>query len=155
MKERQEPILLSEGKKFEKNVKKEWHDTAKDGIITYERPIRKENNRKGRIDIFVDEVGDDLVSVVEIKNTDWDKMKLENVRRNARRHIRQIWEYIDSQMRSNEVNVCPGIIFSKIPQDINRLKLIESMFENEGIQVVWHNESIDEIRERMKKPKSP
>lgn len=146
-----EPFLLSEGKKFEQMIKKEWHDTSKDGKLNCERSIKKENGRKGRIDIFVDEIGHDLVSIIEIKNTNWDMMKEENIRRNARRHIRQLWEYIDSQIKSSAVDICPGIIFSRKPNDIQRLQLLESMFENEGIQIVWHNEPIEELRERMKR----
>lgn len=79
------------------------------------------------------------------------KIKAENIRRNARRHIRQLWGYIDSQMRMSEADICPGIIFSRKTRDIQRLHLVESISDSEGIQIVWHDEPIDDLRERMKR----
>jgi hypothetical protein len=69
------------------------------------------------------------------------------VRRNVRRQIRQVWNYIESQLKTKK-DVSPGIIFSKQPQDKERMKLIESMFEEEGIPVVWQDETIEERKMR-------
>ncbi len=114
-----------------------------------------EGIEKNDIENIVEEIGDDLVSIVEIKNTDWDNIKIENIRRNVKRQARQIWGYIEYQTDSREVSVSPGIIFPNIPKDPERLKLIESLFDHECVQVVWESESIDEVRTRMmNKPKS-
>ena len=82
-------------------------------------------------------------------------MAEKNVRRNVRRQVRQIWGYIESQILNGEhveggegKDVCPGIIFPKRPRDKERMKLIEDMFEEEGIPVVWHDESIEERKGR-------
>ncbi len=79
----------------------------------------------------------------------------EAVRRNVRRQIRQVWSYIESQIVEGEYvedgehkDVCPGIIFPKRPKDGERMKLIEEMFEEEGIPVVWHDETIEERKAR-------
>jgi hypothetical protein len=69
------------------------------------------------------------------------------VRRNARRQIKQIWDYIDSQLKAKR-DVSPGIIFPKRPKHRARMKLIEDMFEEEGIPVVWHDETIEERKAR-------
>jgi hypothetical protein len=90
-----------------------------------------------------------LVSIVEIKSTDWDRIKIENIPRNVKRQSRQIWEYIEFQTDSRGISVSPGIIFPKIPKDPERLKMIESLFDRECIQVVWENESTEEVRTRI------
>ncbi|MBN1322406.1 MAG: hypothetical protein JW986_00185 [Methanotrichaceae archaeon] len=88
-------------------------------------------------------------------NTDWDKMKLVNIRHNVKLQARQLWKYIESQTDLRGISVSPGIIFPNPPKDHERLKLIEPMFEGEWIQVVWENESIEKVRQRiMDKSKS-
>ena len=65
------------------------------------------------------------------------------------RQVRQIWSYIDAQLELEGKEVSPGIIFPTRPSDIERLKAIEQIFNNWGIQVVWHDEATDELKERM------
>ena len=89
------------------------------------------------------------MSVVEIKTSDWDRMLDKNVVRNVRRQIRQIWSYVEAQLDLEGRQVCPGVIFPKLPSDLKRLNLIEEMFNEAGIQVVWHNERDDHLRQRM------
>lgn len=150
----QEPTILKKGKRFHKRVQIKWAITA-GGLIKTEENVPKLDNKKGRADIFVEEIGNNLVSIVEIKNTDWDNIKFENIRRNVKRQARQIWDYIEYQTDSEKISVSPGIIFPKIPKDQERLKFVESLFDHECIQVVWENESIDEAKKRMiGKPKS-
>ena len=107
--------------------------------------------RVGRMDVHVD-VDDNFVAVVEIKNTDWDRMTREAVRRNARRQARQIWKYIESQLDGlggdERKEVCPGIVFPRRPTTPGRLELIEKLFEDEGIPVVWDDEPVEDRRAR-------
>ena len=67
--------------------------------------------------------------------------------RNVRRQIKGIWDYIESQLKAAK-EVSPGVIFVKRPGDKERMKLIEDMFEEEGIPVVWRDESIEERKGR-------
>ena len=76
-------------------------------------------------------------------------MKPKSVRRNALRQVRPIWSYIDSQVALEGKAVFPGSIFPTRPSDENRLEQIEGIFNDWGIQVVWHDESIEELRKRM------
>ena len=85
-------------------------------------------------------------AIVEIKNSDWDKMTPRAVRRNAKRQARQIWKYIELQEELD--GICPGIVFPKRPSDPKRLELIEQIFEEEGIPVVWEDESTAERKAR-------
>ena len=144
----QEPSILRNGKEFHKQVQEEWSKTAV-GHVKIEEGVSKSDKSKGRADIFVDEIGEDLVSIVEIKNTDWDKIKPENIQRNVKRQARQLWDYIEFQTDSNRRSVSPGIIYPKIPKDPEKLRLVESILEGECIQVVWENVSIEAARLRM------
>lgn len=141
-----EPSQLRHGKAFHNKMQADWLKTA-EGLVSKEKGITKPSGRKGRIDIFVDDDGDNLVAVAEVKNSDWDKMTEKAVRRNVRRQIKQIWDYIDSQLKAKK-DVSPGVIFPKRPKDKERMQLIEQMFEEEGIPVVWQDETIEERKSR-------
>lgn len=84
-----------------------------------------------------------------MKGTDWDKIKPENVRRNVRRQIRQIWSYVEVITEREKRSVYPGVIFPKLPKKEARWRLIEEMFNDEGIQVVWHSEAIELSKARL------
>ena len=142
-----EPSQLQRGKSFHKKMQADWLDTA-EGQILIEKAVTKPTGRKGRIDIFVDDDdSNNLVAFAEVKDSDWDKMTDSAVRRNVRRQIRQVWNYIESQLKTKK-DVSPGIIFPKQPKDKERMKLIESMFEEDGIPVVWQDETIEERKAR-------
>lgn len=140
-----EPERLHRGKEFHKHIQKEWINTA-EGDVTSEKPITKPSGRKGRMDIFV-RSDETLVAVVEIKNSDWDTMTSTAIPRNVKRQARQILDYIESQLKLGK-EVSPGIIFPKRPKNSNRLDLIERLFDEGGIPVVWEDESIADRKER-------
>ena len=151
-----EPLQLKRGKEFHKLIQQEWQRAAQ-GEVKSEKHITKPNGRKGRGDVFVnDDNPKSSIAIVEIKATDWDKIKAKNVRRYIRRQINQIWSYIESQILKGEYvkggegkSVCPGIIFPKRPKDKERMELIEKMFYEEGIPVVCHDETIEERKARV------
>jgi len=155
MKPNNEPEQLRRGKIFHKKIQTDWIETTQ-GEVKAERIILKRNRRKGRVDIFVDDdAPEGTAAIVEIKASDWDIMTEMAVRRNIRRHIKQIWDYIESQIVDGDYvptgvkkSISPGIIFPKCPKNENRLKLIEESFWEEGITVVWDDESIEECQRR-------
>ena len=140
-----EPKTLKNGKEFHKKIQTEWLDTA-EGEVEAEKQMIKQNGRKGRMDVFI-KTEETYVSIAEIKMSDWDVMTIKNLHRNVRRQIRQIWSYIDSQLEQKR-DVTPGIIFSNRPKKNGRLDLIEQLFGEEGITVVWDDESIEECLKR-------
>ena len=150
-----EPIQLRRGKAFHNLIQEEWLREA-EGDVKPERHITKPSGRKGRVDIFVkNEDPKSPIAIVEIKATDWDRIKESNVRRNVLRQINQIWSYIESQIIQGKhvasgegKDVCPGVIFPKRPKDKKRMNRIEEMFLEEGISVAWHDETIAECGER-------
>lgn len=142
-----EPKCLHQGKEFHKKIQKEWLNSAT-GEVTPEKSITKPSGRKGRVDIFVRSDSDEtLVAIAEIKASDWDSMGSVAVRRNVKRQVRQIWNYIKSQLELGK-EISPGIIFPRRPKDPNRMKLIEQLFDEEGIPVVWEDETIVERKAR-------
>jgi hypothetical protein len=140
-----EPKRLKRGKKFHKKLQDDWHKTA-NGDVLHELEIVKPSGRKGRIDIFVD-AGDNLVAVVEIKASEWHSMTITALRRNVGRYANQIWDYIESQLEQGN-DVSPGVIFPKRLKDPKRMGLIEKLFDEHGISVVWKDESIKERKSR-------
>jgi len=79
---------------------------AEDGKINIENSIplsilRKKTSQQkaARPDIFVDELSD-FISVVEIKSTDWDKVKEKNRKKLLGSHRRQVWRYIEESDNS-------------------------------------------------------
>ncbi len=148
-KKREEPAAFRKGKAFHTEVQDEWKRQA-EGKPRREFPVTKPgaepDDRKGRIDIHVD-AGDDLVAVVEVKSTNWIRMSDAKVRRTVAEYSRQVWEYIDSkELRGKDVS--PGIVLLGKPEDPNRLSLIEGLFEEEGIPVSWHEETVEDARDR-------
>ena len=138
-----EPDRLVRGKKFEKKlINQKWF---LDNEAKYQEPVIKSSGRKGRIDGFMlssKKKDKDLVVVLEFKASDWDSMTLPAVRRNVRRQANQIWDYIDSQIEKGK-QVSPGIMFEKKPEDPERLRLIERMFDEQCIPVSWEDEGIE------------
>jgi hypothetical protein len=140
-----EPNHLRRGKEFHKKIQKEWHKSA-EGDVETEKSMTKPSGQKGRMDIFV-KSDETLVAIAELKASDWDAMTSAALRRNVRRQAHQIWNYIESQLELGR-DVSHGVIFPKRPKDPDRIKLIERLFEKEGIPVVWEDESIAERKAR-------
>jgi len=146
---------LKRGQMFHTKIQKNWKKDA-EGIKRIEKSCIKPSGRKGRMDIHVEvEDEDKLVACVEIKASNWNAMTDKAVIRNVRRQISQVWDYIESELeRGNEVS--PGVIFPKRPKDKDRMLLIEKLFEEEGIPVVWEDEIREERKNRWgKKPPFP
>ena len=143
-----EPERLRQGKSFHRHVQAEWEagEGEGEGEVVSEKPVVKPSGRRGRVDIFV-AVDGRLVAIAEIKYSDWDAMTQSAARRNVKRQARQIWDYIDSQLALGR-DVSPGVVFPKRPESASRLALVETLFDAEGIPVVWYEESTEERRSR-------
>jgi hypothetical protein len=143
---RPEPEKLRRGKAFHRAVQDDWTHTAQ-GEVDIEKAVKKPSGRRGRIDILAGANTTGSVGVGEVKATDWNRMTESSLRRNVTRQARQIWDYIESQL-AQEKEVSPGVIFPTRPESIERLNLIEALFEEHGIAVVWYDESLEERRSR-------
>lgn len=144
---------LRKGRQFHLKIQSEWKKEAQ-GDIKKEKGCIKPSGRKGRMDIHVqDENEEKLVACVEIKASDWDRMTEKAVIRNVKRQIHQVWDYIESELERGK-EVSPGIIFPKRPKNKKRMLLIERLFEEEGIPVVWEDETVEERKEKREKNKN-
>jgi len=134
---------LRKGRRLNKKIQRSWGKEVQ-GKVKPEKPCIKLSGKKGRMDIHVEVKEENkLVSCVEVKNTDWNRMTEQSIRRNVKRQINQVWNYIDSELtRGKEIS--PGIIFPKKPRGKSKLNLVERLFEEKGIPVVWNDESIKE-----------
>ena len=95
--------------------------------------------RRGRIDIFVDKI-DDFVSVIEIKSTDWDRIKPQNRRKNLGSHCRQILRYVDKYLDDDEISVCAGMIYPQSPRTPGLKAEIEKYLNDQCLQVLWYDD---------------
>jgi hypothetical protein len=139
-----EPECLRRGKEFHKKVQSDWDMNIKDGNLNIEHtinllsyPSRAKHIKNGRLDLFVDELGE-FVSVIEIKSTDWDKIKPSNIHKLLTSHRRQIWNYISEYLDNDKIEVCPGIIYPVAPSSNEHREYIEEYLNSYGIQVVWY-----------------
>lgn len=76
--------------------------------------------------------------VVEIKASNWDKMKPHRVRPNALRHVRQLWRNIRAEL--NDGAILPTVIYPGTPKTPGRKNQIEEILHEMGIQVVWRDD---------------
>jgi len=140
-----QPRQLQRGREFENRVKADWKRTAEgepetEVTIPLLAGLTKTGRRKqGRMDIYVNDVGD-FVVVVEIKATDWDRILPNNIQRNIGSHRRQVWKYIEKYTDGDRVNVCAGIIYPTTPKTPGLQKRIEEYLNSYGLQVVWYDD---------------
>jgi len=140
-----EPRQLRRGKIFQREVQDDWVKTA-EGRINVEctipllKPIgSKSLGRLGRMDILVDDMGDQ-VAVVEIKATDWDRILAKNITKNLGSHRRQIYKYIEKYLDGEGKSVCPGLIYPTAPETPGLKERIEKYLNDYGIAVAWYRD---------------
>lgn len=157
----EEPRVLRRGKKFHKDIQEEWIKEA-EGAVKVEHRVRDLEGRRRRIDVCVDSETE-LVTVVELKRTDWDRIRPHRIRITAMRHARQIWDYcepyLDGKVPRKDgkgflkpADVCPGIIYDMVPRRRGLLEQVESVLNARCVQVVWRRETIGERRARADSP---
>lgn len=137
-----EPLNFQRGKRFHKLVQADWLASAGGKILSeHGIPLAHvlQKQRHGRIDIFVDELGD-YVTVVEIKATSWDRIKPANIQRNLAAHRRQVWRYVEKYLEVDRVACCPGVIYPRAPKTPGLKERIESYLNSYGLQVVWYHD---------------
>jgi len=138
-----ESKMLRIGKDFHCRVQADWENTA-EGKVHREWLIKLgdcnlRRARRGRMDIFVNDLGD-FVTVVEIKSTTWENVKKANVRKLLLSHNRQIWKYVDKYIDDEKTDVCPGIIYPTAPKHPELKDYIERFFHDHCVQLVWYDD---------------
>jgi hypothetical protein len=141
-----EPELLRRGKEFHRRVQADWAGEIEKATVRSEHrialgPLSKSirHRRHGRIDIFIDLIAD-FVSVVEIKSTDWDRIRADNWQKVLATHRRQVLKYVDKYLDQDGVNFCAGIIYPRSPNTTGLKALVEQYLNDHALQVVWYDD---------------
>ena len=141
-----EPSNLKRGKSFHNRVQSDWSRAIRNGKLTLEQviPFCKHSgpfvlHQKGRLDVFVDELGRPL-SVIEIKSTNWNRVKPKNVGKLLAWHRSQLWKYVSTYLGHTPTDVQPALIYPVAPPDEGLKRRIEEYLNEGGIQVVWYEE---------------
>jgi len=127
---------IKRGRKFEAWERSHWNSKL-NSAREFEAPTQWEGKR-GRVDIKLELKEDGSVVIVEIKATNWDKIKGSGVRSTALRHSRQIWRYIEDHL--TPLDVIPAIVYPSPPTTSGRKEQVEEILNERGIQVVWREE---------------
>jgi hypothetical protein len=151
-KKNKEPKQLRRGKMFHARIQADWAGTIEGSQVINEHGINlgiikpsAERIRRGRIDIYISKM-DDFVSVVEIKSTNWDKIKKANRKKLMHSHCAQTLRYVDKYLQVDKVNVCAGIIYPKSPGTPGLKTEIENYFNEQSFQVVWYDDNLTFLR---------
>ena len=129
---------IARGRRFEKRERPDW-DRLDSGTARFEAPTVFDG-RRGRIDIRVEE-SEDYVSIVELKATDWDRIRAHRRRPTALRHARQVWQYARVELASG-IDVCAGIIYERAPRNSKARAVVEQILNERLIQVVWRTSQL-------------
>lgn len=127
---------VGRGRKFEEWERSQWNS----GVNTaaeFEAFTQWEGKR-GRVDIRLRLEEDGHTVIVEIKATNWDRLKEHRVRPTALRHARQIWRYIEDHL--SPLDVIPAIVYPSPPKKPGRKEEIEEILNDRLIQVIWREE---------------
>lgn len=127
---------VKRGRKFEEWERSHWNSEL-NSAAEFEAPTKWEGKR-GRIDIKLKLEEDGNVVIVEIKATNWDKIKESELRSTALRHSRQIWRYIEDHL--TPLDVTPAIVYPSPPVTSGRKEQVEEILNERGIQAVWREE---------------
>lgn len=130
-----------------------FHDTVQSAFLTdlanatgfRERRWRLTAGGRGRVDLAV--VTDDrekMLIIIEIKGTDWDKIRTDRVKRNVQRHIRQLLAYLDTAIGELEAGLWEGVggalLYPSRPASAESLACIETTAAEQAIMVTWYDE---------------
>jgi hypothetical protein len=127
---------VSRGRKFEKWERSHWNSGVNTAAEFEASTLWK--GKRGRVDIRLKLEEDGQTVLVEIKATNWDRLKEHRVRPTALRHARQIWRYIEDHL--SPLDVTPAIVYPSPPTIPGRKEQVEEILNERGIQVVWREE---------------
>lgn len=141
-----EPLQLRRGKEFQKIVQADYKKNSKGGGVGIEEHVvfdKLENIRQksGRMDIIIHDESEDYVMIMEIKATNWDRIKPKNIKRNLYRHGKQLYNYIDQFMTIDNMTVGLAMLYPEPPKKEGLRDFIEECaMEQYSFPVYWYSE---------------
>ena len=137
----------------------EFHDRVQrfyefDSEFRSETTLIRADKRKGRADLLLLHEEGRAVVVIEIKNTDWDRLAIRGtLRRNLLAHRRQLWRYLDGALALEPLRseVPPALeleflerqgalVYPSRPLTAGLDVDIEEVLAEWGLTVVWFDE---------------
>lgn len=110
-----------------------------------ERPWRLVAGRRGRVDLAVEVEGEQMLVIIEIKGTDWDAIPAARMRRNLRRHLRQLQGYLDTGVEDMEAGSWSGVVgcllYPARPARAEIQTAIENVAGEQAIMVTWYEDA--------------
>ncbi len=141
-----EPLQLRRGKEFQKIVQSDYKRNSKGGGVGIEeyvvfKGVPGINQKSGRMDIIIHDESENYVMIMEIKATDWDKIKPKNIKRNLYRHSKQLYNYIDKFMLIDNRTVGLAMLYPEPPKTKGLREFIETCaMDNYSFPVYWYSE---------------
>ncbi len=101
---------------------------------------------RGRVNLaFVTDDRERMLVIIEIKATDWDKLRVGRVKRNIQRHIRQLLAYLDTAISELEAGQWEGVagalLYPSRPASPETLPCIQAAADKQAVMVTWYDEA--------------
>jgi hypothetical protein len=138
---------LAAGQAFHRSVQSAFLCGLAGGSGFRERPWRLVAGRRGRVDLTVVVDGSkQMLVIIEIKATDWDKIPEARIMRNLRCHLRQLQAYLDTALEEMEAGEWPGgivgaLLYPARPASAATQQAIEHIAGQQAIMVTWYEEA--------------
>ena len=136
---------LAAGRAFHDAVQSAFLTDLTDATGFRERGWRLAAGGRGRVDLAV--ITDDrekMLIIVEIKGTDWDKIRADRVKRNVQRHIRQLLTYLGTAIGELDAGQWEGVagalLYPSRPASAESLACIQAAADEQAIMVTWYDE---------------
>ena len=136
---------LAKGRPFHNAVQAAFLTDLMGATGFRERGWRLTAGGRGRVDLAV--VTDDrekMLIIIEIKGTDWDKIRADRVKRNVQRHIRQLLAYLDTAIGELEAgqweSVAGALLYPSRPASVISQAHIEAAAAEQAIMLTWYDE---------------
>jgi hypothetical protein len=137
---------LAAGQAFHRTVQSAFLNGLAGASGFRERRWRLVADNRGRVDLAV-EVEDDggqMLVIIEIKGTDWNKIHASRAMRNLRRHLRQLQAYLDTAIEDmgtgDWTSIAGALLYPVRPARTETLTAIEAAAAEQAIMVIWYEE---------------
>lgn len=130
---------IRRGRLFEEKERRGWNpeQSGNPDCTAFEVPSRL-GRKRGRIDVRLK--WNDLVVLLELKSTDWNRLKPYRVRPTALRHIAQLYRYVDGELANGQTGIFHGIVYENRPHLGTRRQQLTHIFNESGVQLVFRDE---------------
>jgi hypothetical protein len=136
---------LAAGQTFHKTVQSAFLTGLTGASGFRERSWQLVAGGRGRVDLAVEVEGSEqMLVIIEIKATDWDKIPTARLMRNIRRHLRQLQAYLDTAVEEMEAgrwaSIAGALLYPARPACAETLTTIETIAGEQAIMVTWYED---------------